>query len=53
MHNSQEFSHRAPTSLDDVGGEPQAESGFETEEPESDFVATELIRVGRQAPTQE
>ncbi len=53
MHNSQEFSERAPTLFDDVGGEPLAGSGFETECPESDFEPTEAIRAERQAPAQE
>ncbi len=53
MHNSQEFSDRAPSLFDDSGGEPLAGSGFETESPESDFEPTELMRVERQAPAQE
>jgi hypothetical protein len=32
-----------PTSLDAIGGEPLAGSGFETEEPESGFSAADEI----------
>jgi len=32
-----------PTSLDTIGGEPLAGSGFETEEPESGFSANDEI----------
>lgn len=53
MHNSQEFSDRAPTSFYDVSGESLAGSGFETEELESDFTPTDLTPVERQAPAEE
>ena len=45
MQNSQDFQRDlAAVSLDAIGGEPLAESGFETEEPESGFSATEMDR---------
>ena len=45
MQNSQDVQRDLSSmSLDAIGGEPLAESGFETEEPESDFSATEMDR---------
>ena len=45
MQNSQDFQRDlAAVSLDAIGGEPLAESGFETEEPESGFSVTEMDR---------
>jgi hypothetical protein len=43
MLNSQDF-HRdlSAVSLDAIGGEPLAGSGFEAEEPEPGYSATEL-----------
>ena len=35
------FGASGPQSLDDVGGEPLAGSGFENEEPESEFAPRE------------
>ena len=43
MQSSQEFQRdRSAASLDAIGGETLAESGFETEEPEPGFSAAEL-----------
>ena len=47
------FSNEAAMLLDDVGGDPLAGSGFETEESQSEFEASELIRTERQAPEEE
>jgi hypothetical protein len=45
MQNSQDFQRDLSAALlDAIGGEPLAGSGFETEEPESGFSATELDR---------
>ena len=42
MQNSQDFQRESSAaSLDAVGGEPLAGSGFETEEPEPGFTAAE------------
>jgi hypothetical protein len=38
------FSASGQQSLDDIGGEPLAGSGFENEEPESEFGAREQER---------
>ena len=40
-------------SLDAIGGEPLAGSGFETEESQAEFEANELIHTERQAPEEE
>jgi hypothetical protein len=43
MQNSQDLQRDlSAVSLDAMGGEPLAGSGFETEEPESEFSAAEL-----------
>ena len=43
MQNSQEFQRElSAASIDAVGGEPLAGSGFETEEPEPGFSVAEL-----------
>jgi len=43
MQNSQDFKGGlSAVSLDAIGGEPLAGSGFETEEPEPGFSAAEL-----------
>jgi len=43
MQNSKDFKRELSTvSLDAIGGEPLAGSGFETEEPEPGFSAAEL-----------
>jgi len=43
MQNSPDFQHDlSAASLDAIGGEPLAESGFETEEPDPAFAAAEL-----------
>jgi hypothetical protein len=44
MQNSQDI-QQAPSiaSLDAIGGEPLARSGFETEEPESGFYAIDEV----------
>jgi hypothetical protein len=43
MQNPQDFQRDlAAVSLDAVGGESLAGSGFETEEPEVEFASTEL-----------
>ena len=43
MQNSQDFQRDlSRMSLDEIGGEPLAGSGFETEEPEHRFSTTEL-----------
>jgi hypothetical protein len=43
MQNSQDFLRDlSAVSIDAIGGEPLAGSGFETEEPESGFSAAEL-----------
>ena len=43
MQSSQDFQlDLSIASLDQIGGEPLAGSGFETEEPEPGFVAAEL-----------
>ena len=45
MQNSYDFQHDlSAVSLDEIGGEPLAGSGFETEEPEPGFSAAELDR---------
>jgi hypothetical protein len=44
MQNSQDFQRGlAPVSLDAIGGEPLAGSGFETEEPEPGFAGAEQV----------
>jgi hypothetical protein len=44
MQNSQDIQHDSPAaSLDAIGGEPLAGSGFDTEEPESDFHTTDEV----------
>jgi hypothetical protein len=44
MQNSQDIEHDSPAaSLDAIGGEPLAGSGFDTEEPESDFHPTDGV----------
>jgi hypothetical protein len=44
MRNSQDIQHDSSTaSLDAIGGEPLAGSGFETEKPESDFHTTDGV----------
>jgi hypothetical protein len=43
MQNSQDLQRNlSAVSLDAIGGEPLAGSGFETEEPELNFSVTEL-----------
>jgi len=43
MQNSQDYQRNlSAVSLEAIGGEPLAGSGFETEEPELNFSATEL-----------
>lgn len=43
MQNPQDFDHDlSSASIDAIGGEPLAGSGFETEEPELSFSAAEL-----------
>jgi hypothetical protein len=43
MQNSHDFQRDlSAVSIDAIGGEPLAGSGFETEEPEPDFSAAEL-----------
>ncbi len=43
MQNPQEFQRElSAASIDAVGGEPLAGSGFETEEPDPGFTAAEL-----------
>jgi hypothetical protein len=43
MQNSEDFQRDQPgASLDEIGGDPLAGSGFETEEPEPTYSATEL-----------
>ncbi len=45
MQNSQEFQRNlAAVSIDSIGGEPLAGSGFETDEPEPGFSAVEPER---------
>ena len=44
MQNSQDIQHDSSiVSLDAIGGEPLTGSGFETEEPESDFYTTDGV----------
>jgi hypothetical protein len=44
MQNSQDIQHdSSAASLDAIGGEPLAGSGFETEEPESGFYTTDEV----------
>ena len=43
MQNSQDFQRDlSAASLDEMGGEPLAGSGFDAEEPEPNFSATEF-----------
>jgi hypothetical protein len=48
-----ELANSAATLLDDIGGEPLTGSGFETELPEAEFDAGELIRMEPHAPEEE
>jgi hypothetical protein len=44
MQNSQDIQHdSSAATLDAMGGEPLAGSGFETEEPESNFHTTDAV----------
>ena len=47
------FSNEAAELLDDVGGDPLAGSGFETEESLAEFDTSGLIHTERQAPEEE
>ena len=47
------FSNEAAGLLDDVGGDPLALSGFETEESLAEFDTSGLIHTERQAPEEE
>jgi hypothetical protein len=47
------FSTEASALLNDVGGDPLAGSGFETEESQAEFEASGLIHTERQAPEEE
>ena len=53
MQKPIDFSNDAATPLDDVGGDPLAGSGFETEESQAEFEANEPIHTERQAPEEE
>lgn len=53
MQKQISFSNEAAGLLDDVGGDPLAGSGFETEESQAEFEANELIHTERQAPEEE
>ena len=53
MQKSINFSNEAAKLLDDLGGDPVAGSGFETEESLAEFDTIELIHTERQAPEEE
>lgn len=50
MHNSKGFSHDTSMLFDEIGGEPLAGSGFETENPEPEFTQAELFQAEPTAP---
>lgn len=53
MHNPKDFSDDAPTLFDEIGGEPLAGSGFETESPEPEFAQADLFQTEPTAPGEE
>ena len=53
MQKPTSFSNEAVAVLDDVGGDPLAGSGFETEESLAEFDTSGLIHTELQAPGEE
>lgn len=53
MHNPKDFSHNEPILFDEIGGEPLAGSGFETENPEPEFAQAELFQAEPTTPGEE
>jgi len=51
--NSLNLSGNEPNFLEQIGGDSLTGSGFEAEEPEHDFDATELAELGPSAPAVE
>ena len=52
MHNSNDFPYNGPTLFDEIGGEPLAGSGFETENRDLEFAQGELSQMEQSAPVE-